>query len=612
MSVNIGLDRRDAWSIGGAVLLAVAAFAATGGFGFVYDDVHIIVDRPDLHSLANWRQILTDKWWPTALYRPFSRLTLAVDWAVSDGNPGYFHLVNVLMHAAATACVYLLARRWLAGLGAAVAASLFAVHPVHVEAVANVVGRAEVLATLFAVAAALTYRWDGDLAAAADTSWRRVTATLGTLGFLGLGLASKETAFAIPGVLLIVDWLDSRALGVGLGDRVRHHGWLWFGSVALAVEWLVFRAMILGDLAGDHPGPGLFGEDFVGRVLIMAPVLLEYIRLLVFPLHLAADYSPNALGAESTLSVRGVLGFAALGLCVLAAVRSRHSAPIVTFGLAWIGGTLLIVSNVIVPTGVLLAERSLYLPSVGLTLLVGWGAEVLARRLSVRHAAMAVTAVLALAAVRTVARAPVWKAPEVFFTKLIEDQPASFRSQWTAGMLYYQMGRRDVGEQLVRAAVVTYPLYPNTWHDLGTQMQEDSRWAEAAGAFAAAFNIDSTRLHDAASAITNYTRIGQMDSALAMAARARAIDPYDERVLLAMGDIAIARGRPLEAMTWRRQAAVKARDEADYWFLTAVSAHRARYCPEFVRSLDRVLALNPAFPHRESLEALARELECDR
>ena len=604
------LSRRDAWSLLAAIGLAIAAYVMSIGYGFVFDDISIITQQPELVVLSNWKEILTATWWPDALYRPVTRISLAIDWTVGGGHPQFMHMVNVAMHAAVTALLFLLVRVPLGTVGAGVATALFAVHPVHVEAVANVVGRAEILATLFAVAAALLYHWDGVLAEARDVSWRRWVASFGTLASLVLGVASKESALAIPGILIMVDWLDGAGSHKPMATGVRRHAVLWFGSVVLSVAWVMLRATVIGDYAGDFPGPGLYGQDFWGRMWVMAPVVLQYLRLFVFPYHLSADYAPNHLPAVPSPTVLGLLGLAALAACIAGALRVRRSTPVITFALAWIGGTLLIVSNLIVPSGVLLAERSMYLPSVGVVLIAGWIVERTVSRWS-RATAAVLVVVLALGMTRTVARVQVWRDDDVFYLKLVQDARGSFRSQWTAGMILYDRGNREEGERLLRAAIYTYPLFSNVYFDLGRRLQEDGRWLEAAQSFDAAFRIDSTRVGDAASAVVNYLRAGMLDTAQVIADRARSINPYHPRVFLAQADMAMAHSRPLEAMTWRRQANLMAPDAPGYWFLTADAAIRAEYCPEAIRSTARLRDVDPEFSELDSLDDRMRALGCD-
>lgn len=573
------------------LLLAFGSYVTSLKNEFVYDDVHIIVDNDVLHSLGNIREIITGSWWPDALYRPVTQLTFALDWVIGDGNPAYFHFGNVVLHILCTLLVYRLARRMLPVVGCVVAASLFAVHPVHVEAVANVVGRAEVLATLLVLGTALLYLIDGDLAASGNARGRRLAATGGVLGLSLLAYGSKESALALPGILLMLDWLTARQKNLRFDDVVLRHWMLLVGTLVLALEWMVIRWIVLGDLAGDHPGPGVFGEDFFGRLRAMAPVVLEWIRLLIFPLHLSADYSPDYL--PQGWGWRAVTGVTSVIALVVIAVRSSAKQPLVTFGLAWLGGTLLIVSNLIVPSGVLLAERSLYLPSVGFCWLAAFLLMKIENRKAVVFGGIAVVVGLGLA--RTVERVSVWQSATTFFPRLVVDARGSFRSYWVAGHIAYQRGDRQAGETLMRRAIDIYPVFPNLWSDLAIEFEREERWSEAGDFFAAAYRIDTDRLQDAVNAIENYVRGGELDQAESLAHSARWAGSSDFRLLILLADVALARGLPLRAMTYRRQVAFRFPGVWQYWYLTAEAASLAGYCPEAERSLRRVREIIPEF-----------------
>ena len=602
------LARAERWALAACVLLAVGAYAQTAGFQFVYDDVHLIEKKVEVHALAGWRAVLATPLW-FDLYRPVSHLTFMLDWAVSDGDPRYFHVVNALLHALVSALVYLLARGGLGVLGAGAAALVFAVHPVHVEAVANLVGRAELLATAFTLLAALAYRADGRLAAAGDTGWRRGAVSMATLATLALGLASKETALAAPGVLLLVDWLEGRRTGEPGVQRFRRHWVLWAACVGLSLEWLWVRMAVVGGL-GTHAAPGLEGQGLWGRGLAMAPVVLQYARLFFFPLQLSADYSPEFLPAIPRLTVLGAVGFLVVAVAVGLAVRARHRAPPITFGIAWMAGTLLIVSNLLVPSEVLLAERTLYLPSVGAVLLLGWLAAW--AEASWRYVGVSlVTAAVGLGMAGTVTRVPVWSDNAHFFPRLVRDAPGSYRSLWVAGALAYDAGDRRRGEVLVRRAIVTAPLQKGPWETLAVQLEKDGRWLDAAQHFKAAFTLESADANYGLLAVRNYLRAGMVDSAAALIPRLATAFPNDFRYYAAMAEFEAARGRALAAMTWRRRIAWQFPRTWEMWYLTADAALAARYCWEAQRSTTQMRALRPTLAQLPELERRLRELGCD-
>lgn len=598
---------------GGVVVFAVAAclYLPTIRYDFAYDDVRIIAGNPLLHSLHNWRVIVSSPWWENALYRPLTSLTLAIDWSVGGGRPALFHLSNVILHAIASLLVYGLACRLVGRPAGLVAALLFAVHPVHVEAVANVVGRAEVLATLFTILAALAYAADGDLAARGDAgSARRWLTSLGTLAAALCAFASKESAFALPALLLLVDWWDAREVGEPFATRIRRHLVVWSACVGLTVAWLWLRAGIIGDVAGTVAAPGLQDLGLVDRTLAMIPVAVQYARLLFFPARLSADYSPDFLPLTTDFSLRVVAGLLVIAAALFTAVTARRRQPGMTFSIAWIGASLFIVSNILVPTGVALAERTLYLASVGACLLVGF---VWDRLFACIPAAAMVAALLAImvGAARSLTRTAIWRSNDTLFPQLVRDAPGSFRAYWVDGMLHYQAGDRRSGEGLLRKGLHVYPLTGSMWRDLGNRLQEDGRWKEAASCFWTAFRLDSTSISDAARAVMAGLQGGNVDSAEARLRMAAAMDRDGNMDLkLAASHVAMARGQPLRALSLRHELALASPSVWEYWYLTAKSASEGHNCTALLESLDRLDRLQPRLPDLRRLREGADQMHC--
>jgi predicted Zn-dependent protease len=110
--------------------------------------------------------------------------------------------------------------------------------------------------------------------------------------------------------------------------------------------------------------------------------------------------------------------------------------------------------------------------------------------------------------------------------------------------------------------------------------------------------------------VVNLVRANRLDSAEALAARAAAADAHNSWLKIARGDVAIARGRPLEAMAWRRQVALEFPDEWHYWYLTADAALVAGYCPEAERSLARLRGLREDAQTLAELASRGRTLGC--
>ncbi|MFQ6045137.1 MAG: tetratricopeptide repeat protein, partial [Gemmatimonadales bacterium] len=327
------------------------------------------------------------------------------------------------------------------------------------------------------------------------------------------------------------------------------------------------------------------------------------------PARLSADYSPDFLPVAEHFTLRGVVGAMLLVAVVSGAVAARRHAPAVTFGAAWVGGTLFIVANVLWPTEVLLAERTLYVPSIGATMALGalFGLAYVRRT---RMVTVVIGLVVLLGFGRTVSRVPIWRDNQTFFPQLVRDAPGSFRSLWVEGALSYQAGDSATGERLIKRAIEVYPLHPSVWTDLAAQMENERRWREAAVYYHTAFKLDSTRIESAAFALANYLRAGLIDSAASVAARAWEVAPRHPVVLVARSDLAMAQGRPLEAMTLRRQVAPRVPSAWEHWYLTARAAIAAGYCPEARRSLERLRELRPDHAEFPDLERGAEAAGC--
>jgi protein O-mannosyl-transferase len=404
--------------------LTVAGYAVVVYLGslwneFALDDNPVIRFNSLVLSFSGvWRAFASPYWPPElggGMYRPLTLATYALDWRL--GWTVWFHAVNVVWHAGVSGAVALLSRRWMNDRAALVAGLIFAVHPVHVEAVANLVGRSELMAAAFSVLAVY--------AALARDSLGWCAAALAA------GLLSKENAAVIP-ALIVWAWI------VGLERPSRRRmtqyaaSWVAVGVVYAAVRWAVLRH----ESTFVNGAPIFIGASPWAVRLTAVAAFADFARLLVFPLHLRVDYSP----AERTLVTTPWDGRFAVGVLCLALwagllwLSWRRGRKLEAFGLGCIGLALLPVANLLYPAGVLVAERTLYLPSVGLALAAGaalgegGGAGAGAGPLERRRLSWAVgVGVLLLAGgVRTAQRVPVWRDDRQVVRSELLDSPRSY------------------------------------------------------------------------------------------------------------------------------------------------------------------------------------------
>jgi tetratricopeptide (TPR) repeat protein len=320
------------------------------------------------------------------------------------------------------------------------AALLFAAHPVHVEAVALGVTQNELLVALLALLMVTLYL---DRRLTGDGSLRRRDWAWLIAGYLLASLA-KENGLILPGLLLAAEALlltgPMRERAGKLGP-----GYLLLGG-AFALVLLLRTAVLAGRIEPGVPADALIGLSIPERGLTMLQVVPEWARLLLWPARLSSDYAPQQLVASSGFGGKELLGFLLVAGAALAAWTVRRRAPSLSFGLLWMAIALLPVSNLLFPTGVLLAERTLFLPSIGLVLAVagavewGWKTETRTSRLIPVY--WSIVAMLTLGGViRSAVRHRDWKDETTLAYSTVRASPRS----WTAQMAY--------GNELMKAGL---------------------------------------------------------------------------------------------------------------------------------------------------------------
>jgi hypothetical protein len=386
----------------GLVLLTVLALGRAGWCEFVnYDDDVYVTNNLDVQGgldLLNIPRAFTST--ISNHWHPLTWLSLMLDAEIYGLRPLGFHLTNLVLHTANVLLLFGLLRQMTgAALRSAFVAALFAVHPLHVESVAWVTERKDVLSTFFWLLATIAY-----VHYARRPAWRRY---LGVVLLLALGLMAKPMLMTMPLTLLLLDFWPLRRLAGRAGPAEEKAAPAfapapWWKLLAEKVPLLLLAAgSALVSLYAREEGGGLKSGDYLGlpdRLAYAVNAYVVYLEKLFWPRDLALLYplTPGGLPAGRVALAAGVLV-----LLTVAALALARRWPYLAVGWLWYLVTLLPVSGIVQLGSYALADRYTYVPSIGLFLALVWGAadlvgEVALARLPAAAAGLLLVVALAL------------------------------------------------------------------------------------------------------------------------------------------------------------------------------------------------------------------------
>lgn len=462
------------------------------GNGFSQDDMPVIEKNPLVHSLAEPWSFFTQSYWPKpfppALYRPLATTGFATQWTLGGGKPWVFRAVSIGMYAAAGLALFHLAGLLLSPVAAWLVAAFFMVHPVHVEAVAVAVNQSEVMVGLLSVVTVALYL---SIRRTNDFQPRHAAALFGL--YLTATLF-KETGLMVIGLIVAAELTvvkDARPIR----ERIAEIRPMLLIMLLGAATFFAIRTFALGgDPVGTFTAEALDGLSIGGRTLTMLTVVPHWYRLLLWPAHLQGDYAPREIEAATTWGLGQTQGLLLVGLAVIVALACWRRLPVVTLGLLWVTIGIFPVSNILVPTGIALAERTLFLPSIGMMLIVGGLAAPLLDRLRTRGpqiaAGVVVGAILIMGATRSASRQRVWKDQFTFWYQTSIDAPLSYRAHHALAQLLFQVGSRSWAEREYKAAIALYPKQWRASFDLANKLRLNGMCEQAARYYRQTLSIE--------------------------------------------------------------------------------------------------------------------------
>ncbi|MGH7505762.1 MAG: tetratricopeptide repeat protein, partial [Longimicrobiales bacterium] len=422
----------------------------------------------------------------------------------------------------------------------------------------------------------------------ARVSWPR---RLAMCALFSLGAFAKESVVVLPGLIVAMDAAQGRIAR----RRLRAYA----GELAVPVVLLgatfaavmLLRLEVLGSITGTHVAPGLSFLHGEHRVLVALRALPEMFRLLFFPADLSSDYAPAViLPVESVTALVALGGALLLSTATLAALTPAR--PALGLGAAWFAITILPISNLLFPIGVVVAERLLYVPSVGVAIVVAyvWRQLTEAGTVPARARVLALAAILALLGARTAVRNPDWKDTPTIIAALVRDHPESYRAQVSAGTSLLDVDPAR-GRRYLDMAYRTWPHDPFLLSQLGRLELGAGRAARAIPLLERARAL-APFVHETESSLAyGYIAAGRPREALVALDRADRLGADATTSLALRAQAYEALGRLGSAVGAWRVVAHGGEDGRRYWLALARSLARGGWTDGALASIDTASTL---------------------
>jgi tetratricopeptide (TPR) repeat protein len=605
------------WYVLLAAVMAVTlvSYANSVTNDFVFDDIHLIAEHPLKGGVGKIPQLLgMGGRWGSA-YRPVRMISYAIDYSLNEWiwgkvwgggrkeaglTPAGYHIGNWVYHLVTVLLVFLVTRRLAGSMGVGLlAAGLFALHPVHTDSVTYLSGRRDILFTLFYLLGFyyfLRYRETG--------KWQWLA---GTCAAYGLSLGSKEMGVTLPLICLSYDVVK----GYRRDDAVRGEGrgyarelleafkgalagsWLFYGAIFVGACWYGYYKVFVKSPSFQKT---YYGDSALTTFLTMGKVVVHYLRLLVYPIRLNADYSYDAFPLSSSLFEPGTLGaFAVLGVLVYAAWRLMRWRAMAGFGVIWFVVTLLPVSHII-PHHELLAEHYLYVPSVGLVLTAGMLLEGMAGRgRNGRWVWAWVAAVLVLFSLRIADRNRDWRDGLSLWGKTVITAPRCARAHANLCGAYADAGLPDKAIGACEQALAIKPDQIEAHNNLGAAFARKGFFDKAVVEYQKALTLRPYYAKAHLNLGYAYFKSGKSDEALYEYGQAQQINPRYPEIYNGRGVVLVERGDYEQGIAEYRRALEIAPDYAEAHYNLGLARLKTGQVDSAIEAFLNACTANPGY-----------------
>jgi len=381
-------------------------------------------------------------------YRPLQAVSFMIDHRLWGPDSFGFHLTNVVLHILSALALYWFVALVFADLRLSFIVSvLFVVHPVHTDAVSYISGRADPLALTFILLTLIFYLKYSRL--------KKPVFLVLMLVAYALAILSKETSLIVIGLILAHDFFLAGKLNIK--------------TVLPFLPLILFYIILKTVIFQQHLPPPGFYQEIPERIPGFFLAIFEYIRLIFLPINLHMDYGLKVFEINNPRALAGVV--IVIGLLVHL-FRKRRTDPLYCFAVLWFFLTLMPVANIFFPLHFFMAEHYLYLPSIGIFLVVGRALPMILEKVKAKKAALGLfVLVVVLLGGLTIRQNLVWADPIRFYRNILEYSPDSSDTYNNMGNLYAVEGRYDEAIEAYEKAIEISPRSYKAYANLGNTLR---------------------------------------------------------------------------------------------------------------------------------------------
>jgi type IV pilus biogenesis/stability protein PilW len=558
------------------ILIAVLGSVAYGNSlngKFVWDDQFLVKENIYIKNWSTLSKVFHEDIAAGAgrknnFYRPVQMLSYMIDYSLWGLDERGYHLTNLILHLLVAIGVWWMATMLFGDrILAFFAGSLFVVHPIQVEAVSYISGRADPLSALFMLLTLIFYIRHLDS--------KNTGALVFMSGFYVLALLSRENSLILPFLILLYHYAFRR--------RLARVSFLVLAGIAFA--YILIRITVLRTLL-PAASTALF-QRIPGFFVAIA----TYAKLLLLPFDLHMEYGSKLFLVTDHKALAGALILALLLICAF----MKRGDRVLFFSVSWFLLALLPNSN-LYPINAYMAEHWLYLPSIGFFLIIAKGLSALRknRGAQVVGAALAV-ALISFYSYLTIRQNAYWEAARTFYERTLRYAPDSARVCNNLGLIYRELGRTEEAVALYKKAMEIDPKFAEAYNDLGLAYVDIGRYEDAVALFKKAIEIEPTFAEAYNDLGLAYGALGKYEEAAREIKRAIEIKPAYAEAYSNLGSMYYDRGDKEEAMRLFKKAIGLNPYLADVYNNLGLTYSAFGKPQEAIASYEKAVELNPTY-----------------